>query len=95
MLQMISMKNKMAFASQQKTWGLAPGKWQNSTWLLMLPLAGSGSDPSQELLCFVPIQPGAAEKWEDWRILSVMQLSKQKHKNETVIGWKAWVGWKL
>lgn len=26
MLRMISMKNKMAFASQQKTWGLAPGE---------------------------------------------------------------------
>lgn len=54
MLQMISMKNKMA-----------PGEWQNSTWLLMLPLAGAGSGSSQELLCFVPVQPGAAVKWED------------------------------
>jgi len=42
MLQMISMKSKMAFASHQKTWGLAPGEWQNSTLLLTLPLAGTG-----------------------------------------------------
>lgn len=59
MLQMISMKNKAAFAFQQKTWGLALDEWQNSTWLLMLPLAGSGSGSSWELLCFVPIQPDA------------------------------------
>lgn len=95
MLQMISMKNKMAFASQQKTWGLAPGEWQNSTWLFMLPLAGAGLGSSPELLCFVPIQQGAAVKWEDCRLLSVLQLGKQKRKSEMVIGWKAWIGWKL
>lgn len=70
MLQMISMKSKLAFASQQKPWGLAPGERQSSTWLLMLPFAGAGSNSSRELLCFVPVQPGAAVRWEDWRLLS-------------------------
>lgn len=80
MLPMISMKNKVAFAFQQKTWGLAPGEWQNSTWLLMLPLAGSGSGSSWEFLCFVPIQPDA-EVGGFWVFF---QLGKQKCKGETV-----------
>lgn len=91
MLQMISMKKRVASAFQQKTWVLAPGEWQNSTWLLMLPLAGSGSGSSWELLCFVPIQPDA-EVGGFW---VVFQLGKQKCRSEMVLGWKAWVGSKL
>ena len=58
MLQIISMKNKIAFASQQKAWGLAPGELQNSSWLLMLPLAGARASSSQELLWFVAVSQG-------------------------------------
>lgn len=55
MLQMISMKNKLAFASQQKTWGLAPSEQQSNTWLLMLPLAGAGSGSYRNCCALFPL----------------------------------------